>query len=541
MSASGSPWHVVPLMIGAWLLLLIVALLSRHIMPVDETRYLSVAWEMWQRGDMLVPHLNGEPYHHKPPLLFWLINLVWMLFGVSEAAARVVPAAAGLAGALLTIPLAARLWPREPGNGTLAAWLTFTAILWTLWTTAVMFDLLIAVCAEIALLGVLEAWRGRQVTGWLIAGLGIGLGILAKGPVILVYVLPVAVLAPLWMTEQRPRSWGGWYGGLAGALALGAAIGLAWALTAAAAGGESYANNLLWGQTTGRVVESFAHRRPFWWYLPLLPVALFPWSLWSPLWGAVRRRFRARWDSGERLTLVLAVSGLLIFSAISGKQLHYLLPLFPALALFAARAMTAAGPLPVPGPWAIWLPVTPLLVLGTSLFVLPYVTAVHDEAAWVDQISPLAAAPILAVLILAVAVARRVPVAIWPGIVSLSFVLALYPVALREVANHYDVTDIASLIGEQQAAGRPVAYVGKSHGEFNFPGRLKVAVEPVDADSVAAWVAANPDGWIVERTDQPPVPDAPGVRYWRPYRSSYLLMRDARSWERQYEGIGRAD
>ena len=51
-----------------------------------------------------------------------------------------------------------------------------------------------------------------------------------------------------------------------------AAIGLGWALPAAAAGGEDYANHILWGQTAGRVVESFAHRRPFWWYLPLLPL-----------------------------------------------------------------------------------------------------------------------------------------------------------------------------------------------------------------------------------------------------------------------------
>ena len=530
------PWHMVLLLSGGWLLLLLVALLSRHVLPVDETRYLSVAWEMWQRGDMLVPHLNGEPYHHKPPLLFWLINLMWMLFGVSEAAARIVPAAAGLAGALLAIPLAAQLWPRERRNGTLAAWILFTAMLWTLWTTTVMFDLLIAVCAELALLGVLIAWRGRRVIGWLTAGLGIGLGVLAKGPVILVYVLPVALFAPWWMMDQRPRSWAAWYGGLAGALVLGGAIGLGWALTAAAAGGESYANHLLWGQTTGRVVESFAHRRPFWWYLPLLPVVLFPWSLWSPLWRAVRERFRTGWDSGERLTLLLAASGLVIFSVISGKQLHYLLPVFPALSLFAARALVGARPMQAPRSWSIWLPATPLLLLGTALLVLPFITALHDEAAWVEQISPWVAVPIVVVLTLAVAVVRQVRADVWPGILSLSFVLAVYPGVVREVVKNYDVTAIAALIGEEQAAGRSVAYIGKSHGEFNFPGRLKVPVEAVDRESVAAWIAANPDGLIVERTGQSPVPDDSGVWYWRPYRSSYLRMRDAASWEGQRSG-----
>ncbi len=524
------PLPMVLLIGAAWLLLLFTALLSRHVLPVDETRYLAVAWEMWQRGDLLVPHLNGEPYHHKPPLLFWLINLSWQLFGVSEAAARLVPAAAGLAGALLAIPLAGLLWPGQRSIGPLAAWILFSAIMWTLWTTTVMFDLLIAVCAEIALLGVLIAWRGRRSMGWLVAGLGIGLGILAKGPVILVYLLPVAILAPWWMVDRRPTAWAAWYAGLLGALVLGAVIGLSWALTAAAAGGESYANHLLWGQTTGRVVESFAHRRPVWWYLPLLPIVLFPWTLWPPLWRALRIRFDAGWDSGERLSVALVIAGLLIFSAISGKQAHYLLPLFPVLALLGARALAVGMPLQPPPPWQVWLPASPLLLLGTALVLLPAFTALHREAAWMQELSPMAAAPVPIAVLLAVALARRMPTAVWPGVLSLLFVLTVYPSALRQVAKHYEVTEVAPLIREQQAAGRPVAYVGKSHGEFNFPGRLQRPVESVDDDAVDAWVADHPEGLVVERTGQAPVPGAPGVWYWRPYRSSYLRVRDAAAW-----------
>ncbi|HEY3011669.1 MAG TPA: hypothetical protein VGJ36_02890, partial [Gemmatimonadales bacterium] len=51
-----------------WGILVAVALAVRPLLPVDETRYLSVAWEMWRRGDWLVPYLNGSPYTDKPPL-----------------------------------------------------------------------------------------------------------------------------------------------------------------------------------------------------------------------------------------------------------------------------------------------------------------------------------------------------------------------------------------------------------------------------------------------------------------------------------------
>ena len=70
-----------------YLLLAVFFVLSaafRPVLPVDETRYLTVAWEMWLRGDFLVPYINGEPYSHKPPLLFWLIHLGWAVFGVND-------------------------------------------------------------------------------------------------------------------------------------------------------------------------------------------------------------------------------------------------------------------------------------------------------------------------------------------------------------------------------------------------------------------------------------------------------------------------
>ena len=68
---------------------------------------------MWNSGNLLVPHLNGDPYSHKPPLLFWLINLGWAVFGVNEWWPRLVAPLFGLASLFLTAGLARRLWPGE--------------------------------------------------------------------------------------------------------------------------------------------------------------------------------------------------------------------------------------------------------------------------------------------------------------------------------------------------------------------------------------------------------------------------------------------
>src|SRR6185295_6257255 len=74
-----------------WLTVVIATLTLRPPFPVDETRCLAVAWRMHWSGDWLVPHLGEHPYSDKPPLLLWLINLGWSVFGVSETWARLVP------------------------------------------------------------------------------------------------------------------------------------------------------------------------------------------------------------------------------------------------------------------------------------------------------------------------------------------------------------------------------------------------------------------------------------------------------------------
>ena len=331
------------------------------------------------------------------------------------------------------------------------------------------------------------------------------------------------------MTEHRPGSWPAWYGGMAAAILLGAAIGLSWALPAAAAGGEAYANRILWGQTTGRVVESFAHRRPFWWYLPLLPFLLFPWSLWSPLWRGLRERSLQGWDSGERFTLLVAAAGLLIFSSISGKQAHYLLPLFPALALFAARGLVNMGSRQSPPTWAIWLPAAPLLGLGVAFTLVPAIGTLDSRAAWVEQVPPWVGAPVVAAMVLAIVFSRKISVVVWPGALSLLFLGATYPGVVREVAKNYDVSAIASVIAAQQDLGRPVAFSGKYLGEFNFAGRLQIPITPLHRRSIASWAAVHPDGTLVHRAEEKPGPDAQGIHFWQTYRSGYLVLRDVSS------------
>ena len=163
------------------LLLVASELFSRPLLPVDETRYMSVAWEAHVRGDHLVSHLNSETYAHKPPLLFWLINAVWSVAGLNEYAARLVAPAAGIACILLTALMARRLWPESAAFNRCVPMMLASMSLWIVFCPVTMFDTLLTCFTLLALLGVLRAESGAAVTGWLIAGVARGTGSTLEG------------------------------------------------------------------------------------------------------------------------------------------------------------------------------------------------------------------------------------------------------------------------------------------------------------------------------------------------------------------------
>ena len=60
--------------------LLLYPCLKFHLLEPDEGRYAQIAREMLQRGEWIVPHLQGEPYLDKPPLFYWLVMLSYRAF-----------------------------------------------------------------------------------------------------------------------------------------------------------------------------------------------------------------------------------------------------------------------------------------------------------------------------------------------------------------------------------------------------------------------------------------------------------------------------
>lgn len=508
-------------------LLTVVAFAFRPLTPIDETRYISVAWEMWLRDEYLVLFKNGEPYSHKPPLLFWLYNLGWAIFGVNEWWPRLVSPLFSLGGLLLTLSIARRLWPDDEQAGRNALWILGSSLLWIVFSTSAMFDVMLAFFVLIGMRGLLIAANESMKRGFVWLAFAIGFGVLAKGPVVLLHLLPAAVLAPWWHqgSNVARQNWKRWYGGILLAVLGGAAIALAWAIPAAIHGGEAYRNAIFWGQTANRMVDSFAHKRPFWWYLPLLPVLLFPWLVWPGLWKQFGAARREGLDSGMRFCLAWAVPVFISFSLISGKQIHYLVPLFPAFALFSGRALrrTYGG--------GIMIPVALVVLLASVMMYFAVAGLPGKLAIWGEL--PLWPGVVLLLIAAAAGLLGRNMHKRLPALASLgaAFLACLQMYVAASVGPGYDVRPIAQRIKQLQSQNVPVANMGRYHAQYQFAGRLEKPLAELNSSEIPAWLDKNPNGVVVMYVGRD---DAqPEALFSQRYRGEMALLMNAdqiRTW-----------
>jgi 4-amino-4-deoxy-L-arabinose transferase-like glycosyltransferase len=354
--------------------------------------------------------------------------------------------------------------------------------------------------------------------------------------VILVYTLPPALLMPWWA-----RPFPGlirWIGGLVLALALGTAIGLAWAVPAGLGWGiphgievtEAYRQAIWWGQTAGRLSESFAHARSFWWYLPLLPILLFPWLLWPRALRGLAALWRTA-DPGLRLCVSWGLPTLVILSFISGKQPHYLLPMFPAFAL----AVAATLPFPEPGEDRdLLLPAAMVAALGVVLLLIVGWIWIDPEGAlaalhlpsWGQNLPLLLGGTVLAA---GAAVIRWRTGSAHRSVVTLSgmtlaVVALIHIFAVAPVGFAYNLQPTATYIKEAVREGRAITIVGKYHGQLHFLGRLDrevFLVMPLPA--AVEWGETAVRGRIVMVSKELP-PEWMGREHWQMYRGRYMTV-----------------
>ncbi len=510
--------------------MVILGLNGRSYLPIDETRYVTVAWNMWLNGDYLVPYLNGIAYSHKPPLLFWLINLGWKIFGVNDWWPRLVPSLFALGSVFITRNIAGRLWPDQINLKNNASLILIGSGLWVLYSTALMFDMLIAFFTALGIWGLLISLQEQTKKGWLLLALAIGGGLLAKGPTILLQLLPVALLAA-WWNKDKVLTMKNWYFPLFYAVLGGTAIALLWAIPAGMRGGAEYQHAIFWGQTAERMVDSFAHKRPFWWYVPILPLLLFPWLFWGAFWQNLKPSALA--DMGMRFCIAWSVPVFIAFSMISGKQIHYILPIFPAFALLIVRLITHAESA---NSRKSFLPLAIAIgLLGACLLALPIYEQQHKNfSTWLQHIPLWLGALFIATAFLVYFLPKKTisDAVSQLTVISIFLVTICMFVLIHIAGDAYDMRPISAQLKILELSNTPVANIGKYPGIFNFLGRLKQSPDLIDAGVVAAWFAAHPDGRLIEYFKRDKPIQAGQVEFMQAYKGITVAILTRAQWQR---------
>jgi 4-amino-4-deoxy-L-arabinose transferase-like glycosyltransferase len=372
-------------------------------------------------------------------------------------------------------------------------------------------------------LGLLIALQGEARKGWTYVALAISGGLLAKGPTILLQILPLAALAPWWISHSANKpNLRRWYLSILIAVIVGILILLAWAIPAGIYGGAQYQQEIFWGQTAGRMVKSFAHRLPLYWYVPMLPLMLFPWLFALPVWRALGKVLSAISEQGVRFCLAWFIPVFIAFSLISGKQPHYLLPIIPAFALLVGRGWDDLNHIS-------WLdkllPAVVGVVAGAFLLALPSLTHQYHLAIWMANIPVwVGAMLILGSLLLMWRVGHhKTRYLQHVALLGLLIISMLYVGVIHTAGEACDVRHISYHLKRLEDQKIPLAHIGKYYGQFNFVGRLIKSPEVVSESQLKDWFQSNPQGQVIMYFDKPSKLKDITPEYKQLYRGSTLV------------------
>ena len=184
------------------------------------------------------------------------------------------------------------------------------------------------------------------------------------------------------------------------------------------------------------------------------------------------RRDALAGDRGLRLCVAVIGPAFVVFSIVSGKQVHYLLPEVPFVALAVANLVARAT------------------------------RETHADDRTV----------------------RRVQ---WVALAAFGVLAAVSIVAIRPIHQRYDLRPVAAHLSSVERAGEPIAHEGRYAGQYTFLGRLRRPLDEIPRDSVAAWLAGHPGGRVVTYGRSPNAAGPAGTEIVSRFGNRFVIVRAA--------------
>lgn len=312
----------------------------------DESRFAQATVQMLETGDYVSIRFQNEERNKKPVGIHWLQAASVAAFSSADARAiwayRLPSLAGAVIAALFTYAAGRRLF--GPQTGFLAAMLLASAPAVAAEATIAKTDALLLACVAAAGAAFIHVFGGaaegrRSRLYWpLVFWISVGAGVLVKGPIILMIigfmVTAMAIHRRRWdfILALKPFS---------GALLLALMIA-PWGYAVHVATEGRFFAEALGGDMIAKIAAAKeSHRGPPFYYAALSFVLFWPAA--ALILPGLRRTFAERADWRSWLLLGWVIPSWIVFELTATKLPHYVLPLFPALALMGARAATGAA------------------------------------------------------------------------------------------------------------------------------------------------------------------------------------------------------
>jgi 4-amino-4-deoxy-L-arabinose transferase-like glycosyltransferase len=333
----GSPrfQRVAPLLL--MLVALVVLLPGSGTIPLldrDEPRFAQATREMMARDDWVVPYFNGQYRFDKPVLIYWLMRLSYLAFGVNELSARLPSVLCAAAMAWLLWHMGRRWFSAACGVFAGFGFITCVQLLQHGRGALADMPMILGVAvAHYALFELLHAERPEHSRRWFLLLYGaLGVGFLAKGPIAMVTPL-LTVLLHRFAFWRQPLRWRNLRLGLGLPLLL--LIIAAWGIPAVLRTHGLFFRIGIGEHVVERGYKTFqGHGGFLFYYLLTALLSLFPWIAFAGSGAAAVRR---NWNSRNAFLVSWLAGTYLLFSFYTTKLPHYVMPAFPAFFLIIGQ------------------------------------------------------------------------------------------------------------------------------------------------------------------------------------------------------------
>ena len=320
------------------------------LMDIDETRYASMASDMFNSKDFMTLYLNGEYFFEKPPLFFWLECLSFSVFGkVNEFSVRFPCAFLGSLIPVLLYFIGKQIVSRK--FGFISAIILSTSVEFFILSKFAILDIVLCFCTSFSIFfGFITLFCSEKYRKyfWFLFYMFSALAVLAKG--IPGFVLPFGIIFFSYIAANKFNDLFKPVFFLPGVLIFSAIV-LPWHFLMLKKYDPLFFNEYIIKHHIARFLtsENLGRKQPFWFFFATILWGFFPWIIPAvsncKIWFSNIIHFFKNGFVFQNLNncqkflflnSIAVIFILFFFSVSSSKLITYILPIYPFLACLTA-------------------------------------------------------------------------------------------------------------------------------------------------------------------------------------------------------------